>query len=256
MVAMKEPVKKKKQERKPRRAKRAVAAIGLVAWTAVALYGAAFLVGGILGLLRLGGAPIDEMNETLLTLIIQAAVYVLAVVLVIFVPWLVFRKKLKTTRDEMGLRGWPTWMDILLAIVGFVVSALAGIALVAIGAALLPNINWSEEQDVGFANLYLTKDLIMAFVALVVIAPVCEELIFRGWLYGKLRARIKVAPAVILVSLLFALVHGQVNVGVVVFAMSVANCLLRELTGTIYSGLFVHVIRNAIAFGAQFVLFV
>ena len=83
---------------------------------------------------------------------------------------------------------------------------------------------------------------------------ICEELIFRGWLYGKLRAKIPAFPAIVLVSLLFALVHGQWNVGVIVFAMSVINCLIRELTGTVYGGILVHIIRNSIAFYGLFIL--
>ena len=92
------------------------------------------------------------------------------------------------------------------------------------------------------------SDYAIAFFFLVVVAPVCEEIIFRGWLYGKLRARIPAVPAILLVSLLFAVLHGQINVGVTVFAMSIGMCIQRELTGTIWSGMVLHMIKNAIAF--------
>ena len=237
--------------KKRSRVKNWLAVFGLVAWVLVAMFGAAVVVGLVLGWLESAGWPIDEENP-LTVMILDVVIYVLALVVTVFGPWLVLRKSMKTTRDEMGLRGWLTWMDILLGVGGFVVSALVG-GLAIIGlSAVLPGVNWEQEQDVGFNNIYLTGDLIKAFVALVVVAPICEELIFRGWLYGKLRARIAVAPAVIIVSLLFALVHGQMNVGVVVFFMSVANCLIRELTGTIYGGWIVHVTRNALAFASMF----
>jgi membrane protease YdiL (CAAX protease family) len=88
----------------------------------------------------------------------------------------------------------------------------------------------------------------VAFVALVILAPVTEELIFRGFLYGKLRSRLNAIPAIILVSVLFGVLHGQWNVGVIVCIMSVFMCIARELTGTIYSGILMHMIRNGIAF--------
>ena len=54
--------------------------------------------------------------------------------------------------------------------------------------------------------------------------------------------------AIFLVSLLFGVVHLQWNVGVNVFAMSVVLCGLREITGTIYSGIVLHILKNGIAF--------
>lgn len=70
----------------------------------------------------------------------------------------------------------------------------------------------------------------------------------RGWLYGKLRSRLKVPLAILLVSIVFAFLHGQWNVGVGVFVLSLVLCGLREITGTIWSGILLHIISNGIAF--------
>lgn len=228
----------------------------LAAWVWVALQISILIVQGILALTR-GAGFYQNMNQTLLELVLQAIVYTLALLVTIFGPWFALKKHIhsaKTTRNEMGLRDLMTWTDILLAIIGYIVSALVGGLLLIVCQALLPGINWNQAQEVGFQSIYTSGDMVMAFIALAVIAPICEELIFRGWLYGKLRARIPALPAIMVVSLLFAAVHGQFNVGVVVFCMSVANCLIRELTGTIYGGILVHIIRNAIAFYGLFVL--
>ncbi len=75
-----------------------------------------------------------------------------------------------------------------------------------------------------------------------------EEIRFRGWLYGKLRVRMSALPAILITSVLFGIMHGQMNVGVVVFAMSVAMCISRVLTGTIWAGILIHMIKNGIAF--------
>ena len=94
----------------------------------------------------------------------------------------------------------------------------------------------------------------VAFVALVILAPVTEELIFRGFLYGKLRSRLSAIPAIILVSVLFGVLHGQWNVGIIVGLMSVFMCLAREITGTIYAGILLHMIRNGVAFYVLYVM--
>ena len=166
-------------------------------------------------------------------------------------PWLILKNK--TTRDELGLRGLPTWTDLLLAPIGFILFMLVTVFVMALMRALLPGINWDQTQDVGYNSLVGGGDKILAFIALVVIAPVAEETIFRGWLYGKLRVRMPALPAMLAVSALFGFVHGQWNVGLDVFCLSVVACYLRDITGTIWPGVVLHILKNAVAFWFVFV---
>lgn len=218
--------------------------LGMMLWVALVLYAVQYLVG--IFLVYVINVKESTLNSNAIQLLFSAIVYVLALAITIFVPWKI--AKSKTTRDELGLRGMPTWTDILLAPIGFVVFMVVTSMLLMLLQRVMPGINWSEEQNVGFSNLISKSDFIMAFLCLVVIAPVAEEIIFRGWLYGKLRARIPAIPAIIAVSVLFGIVHGQWNVGVTVFVMSIAMCAMREITGTIWGGILVHIIKNGIAF--------
>ena len=131
---------------------------------------------------------------------------------------------------------------------GYIVSLLGAVAIVYVMQLILPVVNWSETQDVGFNNVVSSMDRIITFVALVILAPLMEELIFRGYLYSRLRGKMSALPAIILVSVLFGVMHGQWNVGIVVGVMSVVLCIAREMTGTIYAGILMHMIRNGIAF--------
>lgn len=164
-------------------------------------------------------------------------------------------------REDLGLKGLPTWTDIGLAPVGFIMATLLAAGLVAI-FNIFPWFDAEQAQEVGF-SIYLTGfEKIVAFLILVVVAPIAEELIFRGWLYGKLRPmlsekmsdRTSMMISIFLVSLLFGIVHMQWNVGVNVFAMSIVLCGLREITGTIYAGILMHMIKNGVAFYLLYVL--
>ncbi len=216
----------------------------MLVWVAAVLVATQLLLRLVLiNLMHLDQA---SMSTNALQTLYSALVYVVSLVITIFVPWKL--AKSKTTRDELGLRGLPTWTDILLAPVGFIVFMIVAVILVAILQAIFPGVNWNESQDVGFSNLISSSDFVLAFISLVVVAPVAEELIFRGWLYGKLRAKIPAIPAMLVVSILFGIVHGQWNVGVTVFVMSIAMCTLREITGTIWGGILIHILKNGIAF--------
>ncbi len=214
-------------------------------WVGVVLIGVQYALAYLISAMHL------QVSEIVLQTIFSALVYVVALLVIIFVPWKLL--KMKTTREELGMRGLPTWTDILLAPIAFIVFLIASGFIMAVMQAIMPSIDWTQEQDVGFNNIISNLDFVLTFLSLVVIAPIAEEIIFRGWLYGKMRRKMSAVPAILIVSLLFGLVHGQWNVGVVVFTMSIAMCLIRELTGTIWGGILVHMIKNGLAFYALYV---
>ena len=187
-----------------------------------------------------------SINENVAQTVCMVISYALALGVLILVAKKIFSAQV--TRDSLGLRGLPTWTDILLSPVGYIVSLLGAVAIVYVMQLILPVVNWSETQDVGFNNVISSTDRIITFVALVILAPLMEELIFRGYLYSRLRGKMSALPAIILVSVLFGAMHGQWNVGIVVGVMSVVLCIAREMTGTIYAGILMHMIRNGIAF--------
>ena len=226
----------------------AIWALGLAAWVGGTLFISQLLIAKLFVLIL----PEYLLTNNVVNGIYSVVVYALCMVLSIGLPWWVLKKK--TTRDELGLRGLPTWLDLLLAPVGFVVVMIVAGILTTIMMAILPSVDWQQTQEIGFHGLYDFGEHLLAFICLVIIAPICEEIVFRGWLYGKLRVRLTAVPAMLIVSALFGIMHGQWNVGVTVFAMSLGMCAMRELTGTIWSGVILHMIKNGIAFYALFVL--
>lgn len=247
-------MQKKKAEQKKNSRNRvswlrtAIWALGLAVWVGGTLFISQLLIAKLFVLIL----PEYLLANNVVNGIYSVVVYAVCMVLAIGLPWWVLKKK--TTRDELGLRGLPTWLDLLLAPVGLVVVMIVAGILTTIMVAILPSVDWQQAQDVGFHGLYDFGEHLLAFICLVIIAPVCEEIVFRGWLYGKLRVRLTAVPAMLIVSLLFGIMHGQWNVGVTVFAMSLGMCAMRELTGTIWSGVILHMIKNGIAFYALFVL--
>lgn len=159
---------------------------------------------------------------------------------------------LSATRDELGLTDSPTLTDIGLAPVGYVVYAIFANILTAI-FSIFSWFNAEEAQDIGFAYFITTTDRVFAMTAVVLIAPIAEEIIMRGWLYGKLRSRTGIIVALVITSLTFAILHGQWNVAVVTFALSAVLCGLREITGTIWSGIILHTLVNGIAFYLRYI---
>lgn len=167
----------------------------------------------------------------------------------------------KEIAHELGLKDLPTWSDIGLALVSYIAYLVLALILTSF-FNIFPWFNANEAQNVGFGMFMSKPELILAFFSTVVITPIIEEMIFRGFLYGKLREVLagkisnlaSIIISVVLTSALFGLMHGQWNVGVDVFGLSVILCLLREITGTIHAGILLHILKNGIAFYLVFVL--
>ena len=110
-----------------------------------------------------------------------------------------------------------------------------------------------QEQEIGFARAgNAWWEIVLIFISLVIIPPVCEEIVMRGFLFGKLSRKMKVVAAAILTSLLFAVAHGQLNVGIDTFVLSMVLCFARVNTGSIWTGIFVHMFKNGLAFALLF----
>lgn len=224
----------------------------LLAWVAVVMIAVQYAI--VFGLYFLIGR--ERLTTPVWTTVANALVYLISTILIIWIPVRFFKKK-RPSREDLGLKDLPTWTDIGLAPVGLIVYLILATVLIAIFSSF-PFFDATQAQELGY-NIVNGFDRIVAFFALCIVAPIAEEIVFRGWLYAKLRnlipgKRLSLILSILLVSILFGIMHGQWNVGVNVFAMSVVLCALREVTGTIYSGILLHIIKNTIAFALVYVL--
>ena len=80
------------------------------------------------------------------------------------------------------------------------------------------------------------------------LAPVAEELFFRGLIYGWFRSRFSVWPAVILSSTIFALGHID-SIGVVAssFILGLLLALIVERSRSLWLSILVHAANNSLA---------
>jgi membrane protease YdiL (CAAX protease family) len=90
--------------------------------------------------------------------------------------------------------------------------------------------------------------LALSFIAIVVLAPLAEELFFRGWIYGALRARLSASLSIPLCTIIFAIAHwdGMGLYPIAVLAPGLALTLLREGTGSTKATFLAHAVYNFI----------
>jgi membrane protease YdiL (CAAX protease family) len=85
-----------------------------------------------------------------------------------------------------------------------------------------------------------------AFIA-VVLAPVGEEILFRGLLYGGLSRKMHALWAMVISSLVFAVSHQYAISGLVfVFLYGLVFCWLYKRTGSLWPGILAHGLYNGL----------
>lgn len=231
--------------------KRVLYGIGLPLWVFFGFMLAQALLLAVVYGLGAAGVSFEEIDSTILNTVVGAMVYALAITLVLGIPWLV--KKRPTTLKDLGLQRLPTWLDIAWAPAGMAVYLIVTAIIMALATAFLTFVDPVEVQDTGFSQLVGNAQYLLAFVSLVVIAPIAEEVLFRGYLFGKLRKYAPLWLAILITSVLFGIVHFQWNVGLDVFALSIVLCLLRVASGSLWPSILLHMLKNGVAFYFLFI---
>lgn len=177
---------------------------------------------------------------------------------VCLVVWILKKRHLSLNAIGWGRR--LKFSDITKALSGFVVFYIFLIIATVILSFLFPGLNTNQTQDVGFNHLNSSLDQVLALVALIILPPLGEEILVRGYLYTGLRSKVRFLPAALITSLLFGLAHVTTgsdtsllwDAGVATFILSMVLVYLRETTGALYAGMILHGLNNLVAFGVHF----
>lgn len=147
----------------------------------------------------------------------------------------------------------PAWSDVgrivgwTLLLLGLQTAAAIGLQLAAppLRGAVADNTSFLAGQHLGF---------VVVFAVLAVgVAPVVEELLFRGLVLRGLMLRLGFWPAALVSSVMFGAFHAQaVDAGAVLLAVAngvlgLGLCVLARRTGRLGPGIAVHALRNAVA---------
>jgi membrane protease YdiL (CAAX protease family) len=189
-----------------------------------------------------------------LTANMQASVEKLIMIpMMLGVVYWVVRKVYKLGWQSLGYRkilpkhllwvalAYPAYIAIMVTIVDL--------------AGFLTKTNLQQPQVTGFIAPH-GLELIPAFIVLVIVVPVVEETIFRGFLFGAYRRKFGFLIGTLLVSLVFAAVHTPLNVQLDVFALSLVLCYLREKTDSLWPSIMLHILKNLVAFVLSFIIIV
>jgi membrane protease YdiL (CAAX protease family) len=203
--------------------------------------------------------------------------------LVVDLPALAFGVKLTSSHTPPGL----TILDTVVQDVAFVLAAVycaklganvvrswqfglrrpgigwgssAGFVVLLLVLFIVLSVIWSEvfnpEKEELLKTLGTNEGTVLLLASAVltcVVAPICEEMLFRGYIFTALRNWKGTLPA----ALITAIVFGGVHVGsapaldlVPLAGLGFGLCLLYRYTGSLYPCMIAHSLNNSLAFSS------
>lgn len=224
-------------------------------------FGAQFIVGfGLYIVLFMAGWDENRIQQWLTEqnqaqFIISAAIAIATLGLLYL-----FLRRRNAHPDELGL-GTPRPKDILYVLNGAVIYIALYIGIVNLLAGLLPGLDTEQTQELGFTAGAAENELLLIFIALVVLPPIVEEIVVRGFLFSGLRKGLSFWPAAIVSSLLFGFAHLRGGEGgstiwiafIDTALLGMVLAYLREKTGRLWAPIGLHALKNGVAFLVLFV---
>ena len=158
-----------------------------------------------------------------------------------------------TSWRQLGVKrsGLNKLWIILPAFIAYLL--LTGVIL-AVAGALVGEQSLEADQQLGFEGASAAWEIILAFVSLVLVAPIVEEILFRGYLFGGLRSRWSFRVSALISAVLFGLAHGQLNVGLDTFALGLFLAYVYEKSGNVWVAVALHGLKNLLAFTFLFLV--
>lgn len=152
--------------------------------------------------------------------------------------------------DVLGIRPENTAHTVTWAIVTYIIFFVILIALGFSGMEDWLSERLGEKQNQDVVNELLNADnpnkRLVLILGACVIAPVAEEIIFRGYLYPVLKRFTEPFIAAILTGILFGAIHGQIWAVIPLSIFGILLALLYEKSGSIWSCILCHALFNSI----------
>lgn len=153
---------------------------------------------------------------------------------------LIERKLVKSVREDIEFRGisWPAGIACVLAGVALNVFVTSAIELLPISQDVIQGYSDAVAKTAGGA--FWVRAMFACLVA-----PVCEEIVFRGLAFNTCRRGMPIVPAVVIGAVVFGAVHGQI-----LWISYAAFCglfmiLVFMMSGSLLGSILMHVAFNA-----------
>jgi len=160
--------------------------------------------------------------------------------------WYIGIRKYRASWKDLGLRDFPLGSVAIgcgLMIASWVFNLGYGLFLGLFSLQVQPD----------FAPLFAdSASPALVFLGGALVAPLVEEIIFRGFIFAGLRGRFGWKRSAIISAALFSLIHFQPTAILPIFILGLIFAYLYHLSGSIWPAVIMHISTNALGLGVVY----
>ena len=115
---------------------------------------------------------------------------------------------------------------------------------------------WAKEVEkyTSLTTSFATDNVLLLVIAVCVLVPMAEELLFRGVFLSELRRVLPGGLAVVIIALLFGLAHGNLIQGTYAALAGIALGFMYLWSGSIFASILLHIFFNFFGTGLPMIL--
>jgi membrane protease YdiL (CAAX protease family) len=161
-------------------------------------------------------------------------------------PFRSLQQRAQSTLYVLGFRRFPVWRSLALVLSLFVGIVLLNYLYQYLITTFHLNLVTNDQVYFEMSKHAPITILTVLFIS-VFIAPVCEELFFRSFVFMGLLKQMSLGASMVLSALIFAVAHGDIGSFVILFFIGLALAFLRWRTRSIWPGILLHLLNNSLA---------
>lgn len=148
----------------------------------------------------------------------------------------------------LGVRGFRPGRGVVVVVLGFIGFFVTAAVATVLLEHFAPGVDLTAEQEIPFLAARQAWEIVLAFLALVVIAPVSEELVFRGLLLPAFGKVFGLLPSVVIISIGFGLLHPPLSAMIIIGLFAIFLGIAYIATKSVWPPIALHASKNLLAF--------
>ena len=194
----------------------------------------------------MSGEPVDAQALTqelqIFLLNNQNLILVVSSVVTLLFLWVFFKCRHKKLTQEAQICKLDIKMILPVIVMGCSLSLFVSSVL-----CILPlpeNLVSSYSES---SQGLLGENMVIRILSVMILAPVVEEIVFRGLIFSRLKRGMKTWIAIVISSVLFALMHGQLLWILYTFVIGFVFAVVVEQTKSLNASILCHMAFNSVS---------
>ncbi len=216
-------------------------AIWTAIWPVLVYLGASVIAGVIVGIFGIAVLHAKNYEKFLNSHALIMNIISQIVSLAIFLPVYLKTKKYIPGVKVSLKKDIKSSIVYILAIVGL--GCLSGLIMTGIEQLIkMPDGGMNTVNDMLYSG-----SIILSFITIVVLAPILEEIMFRGIIFNILNSKMNTWAAIIISALIFGAIHMNIIQGINAFILGLALAYIYSKTHNLYTCIWIHFINNLLS---------